>query len=230
MSNMSQRTKIILNALFLAVLWMLAKRFGGGLITRFPALAYDKTTFVHRQALAACIPWVVFSIYWEIAARNATAAKKSESKTSRGLHILLANLALALEIAPIHGLGRFVATSLPISVVGFTVETLGLCMTIWARRHLGGNWSGEISIKVEHQLIRSGPYKRLRHPIYTGLLAMYIGTAIVTGTWLAIAGLAVALFAYWRKISLEETNLHGAFGAEYDSYRRQTWAVVPGIF
>jgi hypothetical protein len=100
MSNMSQRTKIILNVLFLAVLWMLAKRFGGGLITRFPALAYDKTTFVHRQALAACIPWVVFSIYWEIAARNAAAAKKSESKISRGLHILLANLALALEIAP----------------------------------------------------------------------------------------------------------------------------------
>jgi len=105
-----------------------------------------------------------------------------------------------------------------------------LFLAIWARRALGRNWSGEISIKVEHQLVRSGPYKLLRHPIYTGLLAMYAGAALVTGTWLAILGLAMAAFAYWRKIRLEEENLNVAFGAEYDAYRRETWALVPGLF
>jgi hypothetical protein len=72
------------------------------------------------------------------------------------------------------------------------VEAMGLLLAIWALRHLGRNWSGEITIKVELQLIRSGPYKLLRHPIYTGLLAIYAGTVLVTGEWLAIIGLAMA--------------------------------------
>ena len=113
---------------------------------------------------------------------------------------------------------------------GLAVEATGLFLAIWARRHLGRNWSGEITIKVEHQLIRSGPYRLLRHPIYTGLLAMYAAPALVTGEWLAVIGLAVAGFAYWRKIWLEETTLYGAFGADYDAYRRTTWALVPGLF
>ena len=78
-------------------------------------------------------------------------------------------------------------------------------------------------------MTRSG-YKRLRHPIYTGLLAMYAGIAIVTGEWLAAAGFAMAVFAYWRKLRLEETNLNVAFGAEYDAYRRESWALLPGLF
>src|SRR5262249_40235736 len=77
---------------------------------------------------------------------------------------------------------------------------------------------------------RSGPYKWLRHPIYTGILVMYVGTALVTGEWLAILGLAMVTFAYWRKIRLEEANLNTAFGADYDAYRRETWALVPGLF
>jgi len=59
---------------------------------------------------------------------------------------------------------------------------------------------------------------------------MYVGGALVTGEWLAMIGVALALFAYWRKIRLEEANLHSAFGANYDAYRQATWALVPGIF
>jgi protein-S-isoprenylcysteine O-methyltransferase Ste14 len=79
-------------------------------------------------------------------------------------------------------------------------------------------------------LIRSGPYKLIRHPIYTGLLAMYVGTALVTGRWLAIVGLALAVFAYWRKIRLEGANRNVAFGTDYDAYSRETWVLVPGVF
>jgi protein-S-isoprenylcysteine O-methyltransferase Ste14 len=59
---------------------------------------------------------------------------------------------------------------------------------------------------------------------------MYAGTALVTGTWLAVAGFALAVFAYARKIRLEEANLNVAFGAEYETYRRESWALVPGLF
>jgi protein-S-isoprenylcysteine O-methyltransferase Ste14 len=59
---------------------------------------------------------------------------------------------------------------------------------------------------------------------------MYLGVVLVTGEWLAIAGLLVVMFAYWRKIRLEEKNLNVAFGEEYNAYRRDTWALVPGVF
>jgi len=79
-------------------------------------------------------------------------------------------------------------------------------------------------------LIRSGPYRRLRHPIYAGLLAMYAGPALATGEWLALIGVAIAGLAYWRKIRLEEANLETAFGGDYEVYRRETWVLVPGVF
>jgi protein-S-isoprenylcysteine O-methyltransferase Ste14 len=163
-------------------------------------------------------------------AKGAAVVKNSESKASRGFHVFLANVAVLLEIAPIRGLGRLLPLTFLSLAAGLGVEFLGLSLAIWARRALGSNWSGEISIKVEHQSIRSGPYRRLRHPIYTGLLAMYVGTAVVTGTGLAVVGVAMAGFAYWRKIRLAEKSLDSAFGAEYENYRRATWALVPGLF
>lgn len=208
---------------------VLATLFGGHIVAKVPAFAFDHTPTGRRQLRFACIPWVLFSLYWEVAVRNSAAAVISESQASRGFHLVLSNVAVLLEIAPFRGLGRFLPASYLFIAVGLAVELMGLFLAIWARRCLGRNWSGEISIKVEHTLIRFGPYKLLRHPIYTGLLAMYVGTALVTGRWLAIVGLALAVFAYWRKIRLEEANLNVAFGADYDAYRRETWALVPGV-
>lgn len=192
--------------------------------------APDKALLAHRpMLLAAAGLFVLLSIYWEIAARHASDASRSESKVSRSFHVFLVNAAIVLEIVPIHGLGRFVPVSLWIMSAGLALELFGLVLAIWARRHLGRNWSGEITIKVEHELIRSGPYRRLRHPIYTGLLAMYAGVLLVTGEWLALIGFVVVGLAYWRKIRLEEANLNVAFGGSYDAYRRESWALVPGI-
>ena len=192
--------------------------------------APDKALLAHRPLLlAAAGAFILMGIYWEIAAKHVSEAKKSESKGSRSFHVFLVNAAIVLEILPIHGLGRFVPVSTWIMSAGLAVEIFGLIMAIWARRHLGRNWSGEITIKVEHELIRSGPYRRLRHPIYTGFLAMYAGILLVTGEWLAVIGFIMVGLAYWRKIRLEEANLNVAFGAGYDAYRRESWALVPGI-
>jgi protein-S-isoprenylcysteine O-methyltransferase Ste14 len=107
---------------------------------------------------------------------------------------------------------------------------LGLALAIWSRRCLGRYWSGKITIKVEHRLVRSGPYRVVRHPIYTALLSLYAGTAIVSGELHALIGLALVIYAYLRKIRLEEANLMKAFGAEYRDYRRETWDLLPGVF
>jgi protein-S-isoprenylcysteine O-methyltransferase Ste14 len=192
-------------------------------LASIPAFVPDRALLGHGGFLVACMAgWALFSVYWESSAKNVAVAKSSESRASRRLHVLLANVALVLEIAPIHGLGRFVPATPLIMSAGIAVEAAGLFLAIWARRHLGRNWNGEISIKVEHQLIRSGPYRLSRHPIYTGLLAMYAGVALVTGEWLAVIGVAMAAFAYWRKIRLEEATLVAAFGEEYAAYRRTT--------
>jgi protein-S-isoprenylcysteine O-methyltransferase Ste14 len=74
-----------------------------------------------------------------------------------------------------------------------------------------------------------GPYRFVRHPIYTALLAMYAGAATVSGQLHALIGLALAVFAYLRKIRLEEANLMNAFGADYRDYRRETGALFPGL-
>src|SRR6185437_797564 len=100
-----------------------------------------------------------------------------------------------LEIAPIHGLGRIIPVLVWVMAAGLALEASGLFFAIWARHHLGRHWSGEITIKVGHDLIRSGPYRYLRHPIYTGVLAMYSGILLVTCEWLA---LPASLLWRWR--------------------------------
>lgn len=194
-------------------------------------LATDQTWHrYNRFWVCSVLGWCGFSLYWDAAAKKAGPSKESESRGSRGVHVVLANVALLMEVIPVRGLGRFVPVSVLFMGVGLAVQAAGLSIAVWARRHLGRNWSGAIAIKVEHRLIRSGPYRVLRHPIYTGILTMYAGTTLVTGEWLAVIGLAMAIFAYWRKLRLEDAVLAGAFGAEYDAYRRDTWALVPGLF
>ena len=182
------------------------------------------------QFLFAALPWVILSVYWEHAAKTAAPAKSSESSPSRAVHVVLTNGAILLGVIQIPAIPRFLPLNAPTLAIGLTISLLGLALAIWARRILGKHWSGRITIKVDHELIRTGPYRLIRHPIYTGILAMYTGTAIVSGSCLALLALAMALFAYARKIRLEEANLRTAFGPAYDSYSRESKALIPGLF
>jgi protein-S-isoprenylcysteine O-methyltransferase Ste14 len=84
-------------------------------------------------------------------------------------------------------------------------------------------------IKADHQLVTSGPYRLIRHPIYTAILALAGGTAIVSAQLRGALGFAVFAFVYWRKLRLEEAMLAETFGAEWSSYRQRSWALVPGL-
>jgi len=174
--------------------------------------------------------WVVFSLYWEIAAANSAADKSSEATSSRALHVFMANAAVLLLFLRIPALtARFLPARLSFFLIGLALQGFALLLAIQARRHLGRNWSGRITIKVGHELVTSGPYRIIRHPIYTGILGLYAGTAIVIGEWHAAVGLAVAVVTYWRKMRLEEANLAGAFGPAWTDYRSSTWALLPGL-
>src|SRR5262249_286857 len=114
--------------------------------------------------------------------------------------------------------------------IAVAIQAAFLLLAIWARRHLGRNWSAEVRIAVDHHLTRTGPYRWLRHPIYTAMLGMFMGTAIASGQYHGLLGLTLLFVAYLRKTRLEEQILQQTFGAEYDAYRRGTWALVPLLF
>ncbi len=181
--------------------------------------------------MASIAMWCVIEIYWDVAKKKSAPAAESESRGSRRVHLALTLAAQLLIFLPVPDLRqRWLPASLLVSLAGLTLNAIGLVLAIWARRCLGRFWSGEITIKVEHQLIRCGPYRLLRHPIYTALLALYLGTAIVSGELHALIGFVLVVLAYLRKIRLEEANLRKAFGAEYESYRGQSWALLPGLY
>lgn len=180
----------------------------------------------------ALILWVLFSIYWTVASKNSAKSQSSESKASTAFHQIVLNAALLLLFIPLPGLrGWFLPQEFHFLVaVGVVVQIGGFILAVWARRHLGRNWAAEVRIGEGHELVRTGPYRALRHPIYTAMLVMFIGTAISSGQYHALLGVALLVVAYLRKTRLEENILRQTFGPEWDTYQRDTWRLVPLVF
>lgn len=180
------------------------------------------------------IAFCLFGIYWETAARNASKANVSESRISRWIHLALVSAGqILIYLSAFRSLAlsqRWLPQNLILIAAGLALQSLGLLLAIWARQLLGRNWSGNITIKVEHELIRGGPYRFVRHPIYTALLLIYAGATIVSGELNALIGLALLIVAYLRKIHLEEANLIAAFGDDYRAYSSETKALFPGLY
>ena len=185
-----------------------------------------------NRVLPALVLWLIFSAYWSIAGLNAAPTATSESRGSTVAHQVLLNGALILLFWEAPGLtGWFLPRRWHFLVpVGVIVQVGFMLLAVWARRYLGRNWSAEVRIAADHQLVRNGPYRLLRHPIYTAMLGMFLGTAIASSQYHALVGLAILALAYLRKTRLEEQILGQTFGAEYDAYRRDTWALVPMVF
>lgn len=210
---------------------MIAAGIVGVFIARRIPKAVHTQLALSAEMLVSVTLWVLFSVYWSIAAKDSAPAKTSESKWSRQLHLILVNGALLLLVLPIPGLTRrFLPSSHILVAAGLIIQAAFILLAVWARRHLGSNWSGEVRIAAEHQLVRSGPYRLIRHPIYTAVLGMYCGTSLVSGEIHAPIALVIVTLAYWRKIHLEEQALSKTFGSDFDAYRRDSWALVPLLF
>jgi protein-S-isoprenylcysteine O-methyltransferase Ste14 len=182
--------------------------------------------------IMCAVLWVCFMSYWSAAAKTAAPSKSSESAASRRTHVRLMNAGLILLFIPsIWVLGdRFLPDSVWLIALGLGIQVGAGTLGVWARLHLGRNWSGAITVAEEHQLVRSGPYRTIRHPIYTAMIGMFVGSAIAIGEWHSVLGVALIVIAYARKIPLEEQSLRGAFGNAYDEYRRSSWALIPGVY
>ena len=124
---------------------------------------------------------------------------------------------------------RLLPDTQAVNLCGLTITTAGLVFAIWARFMLGRNWSGTVTVKAGHELIRGGPYRFVRHPIYSGILVGLLGTAIGGGTLPSLIGLVIAFCGLRMKWRTEERFMAELFGAQYSQYTREVKAVIPGL-
>jgi len=124
---------------------------------------------------------------------------------------------------------RFVPGAQIYVVCGLLLTVAGVAFAIWARFALGRNWSGTVTIKQDHVLIRHGPYRFVRHPIYSGILLAMAGTALGYGRTPCLIGLGTALLSLWIKARKEEEFMIEQFGEQYSRYRREVKALIPSL-
>jgi protein-S-isoprenylcysteine O-methyltransferase Ste14 len=177
--------------------------------------------------------WLAWGFYWLIAAADVKTTARSESAISRAAHLVplaIAGILLAARRLPIPFLyAHFVEPTLRTFWLGAGIVAGGLALAVWARAILGRNWSGTVTLKQDHELIRSGPYRFVRHPIYTGLLLGFLGTAIAQTQWRGLIALLIVFVALWRKLRHEERWLGEMFGADYAKYRSEVAALIPFV-
>ena len=178
--------------------------------------------------------WAAWGLYWFVAARDVKATSRRASARAQLLHagplVLCAALFFWRRLAPEMLDRRFLPQSAELEAIGTLVVAAGLGFAVWARHHLGRNWSSVVELKSDHALIRTGPYRLVRHPIYAGLLLALFGTALVAGEWRGLLAFGLALIAVCFRVRAEDTLMAQAFGAVYEAYRQKTPALVPFLF
>lgn len=175
--------------------------------------------------------WLAFGLYWLWAARDGKKTQRRQAPAERLLHIgfMAFGFVLLYSADPRFGAlnRRFLPDQPWIGVLGAALALAGVAFAIWARWHIGKNWSGTVTIKQEHELIRTGPYRHIRHPIYTGILLAVVGTVIAIGEYRALVGFGVILIGFIAKAKREESFLATQFGPAFDEHRRQTGFFLP---
>jgi protein-S-isoprenylcysteine O-methyltransferase Ste14 len=176
--------------------------------------------------------WAVFFAYWYISARRTKPVCERQSRQAqmawRGPlifgYVLLAFAPWGSHDARLlpHGAGWGPA--------GAALAVAGLAFCIWARRTLGGNWSGTVTLKQDHELIQQGPYRLVRNPIYTGMLVMLLGTALWVGRWSAAPALVLAVIGFVIKLRQEEAFMRRQFPEAYAAYSKRVKRLIPFVY
>ena len=175
--------------------------------------------------------WAGFLVVWSLWAIWTKPTERRESAGSRFSYTLFVLAGFYLLFARRVGLSWLNRPILPpagwVTALAVAMTAAGLLFAIWARAHLGGNWSGTVTMKVGHELVRSGPYRWVRHPIYSGIFLAVLGMALERRQLRGLVALALIYAGFFRKIRKEEQFMHTLFGPGYDEYRRTTGALIP---
>ncbi len=179
--------------------------------------------------------WVLLGVVWLGAAPFSRKTVRRESIGSR-LRYLVPVLVAAGLIVGAERLGvpwlddRFIPATPLWGALSVGLTALGVAFALWARRTLGRNWSGTVTLKEGHELVRTGPYALVRNPIYTGFLVAGLGTALCLGTVRVFLGLFVIAASFIIKMRTEERFMRGRFGEAYEDYRKKVRALIPYLW
>jgi protein-S-isoprenylcysteine O-methyltransferase Ste14 len=177
------------------------------------------------------VVWIVFLVYWNIKAVDTKTTQRLESAASRILRVFIFLIAIVLLSLPGIPLPWLYVHLWPAGLwpfwLGAAITIAGLLFAVWARAHLGRNWSRSVTIKQGHELITTGPYAMVRHPIYTGILIGFLGMAIAITQVRGFVAFALIVLALWLKLRMEEQWMRSQFGETYATYAHRTAALVP---
>jgi protein-S-isoprenylcysteine O-methyltransferase Ste14 len=179
--------------------------------------------------------WLAWMVVWMIWALRTKQARQ-RLKFAEALPYMVptaigAYLAFAeSKVLRTMGLWRISITPASwVMILGVALTAAGLLFAIWARLYLGKNWSGLVTVKIEHELVRTGPYRFVRHPIYSGILLALIGTSLCRRNLWGFAGVVLMWLGFWIKSRFEERFMVETFGSQYEDYRRTTGALIPRL-
>ena len=172
------------------------------------------------------VGWAVFWLYWLVAAFSMKRGRVQWSRELRIRVVLVVLVIVFVRLGVFRGHG--IDSDPWRAAVGLVLFALGLGFAVWARVHIARNWGTPMTQKAEPELVTSGPYRLVRHPIYSGILLAGVGTAVALNwVWLALVILPAVFFIYSARV--EERYLTEQFPDEYPAYKRSTKMLVPYI-
>ena len=185
-----------------------------------------------EQALQmAVVLWYVLALVWLVMWFGMKRAKRSETAWERVQHVVPVLVAFWLLFErhwPLLEL-RLLPETPGVLWAGVLMTALGVGIGVWARLSLGTNWSGMVTLKKDHELIRTGLYKRIRHPIYTGILVGFLGTELIKGQVRGLLGFLILWLSFYFKARREEIFLRQEFGEGFEEHARHTGMFLPKL-
>jgi protein-S-isoprenylcysteine O-methyltransferase Ste14 len=194
-------------------------------------LMYGFSTLANALIVAL---WIVWLVVWTTAAFFVKRTRRREPfgpmllervPVVAGTLVLIGSHRLAPALTQ-----RFIVETPGIAFAALVMVVAGMTFAYWARAHLGRNWSGQVMVKENHTLITSGPYRWVRHPIYSGMTMALVGTALASGAPYGFLGLALILFGFLVRVGQEEALMRETFPADYPEYSRRTARLIPGVY
>jgi protein-S-isoprenylcysteine O-methyltransferase Ste14 len=171
------------------------------------------------------VVWGAFWIYWLVSSTNTKESTPRRGWRLRGVSLGIIVVA-SLAIRRVHGSSSLAIHSGLLEAVGTIVFVSGLAFAVWARIHLGRNWGVPMTQRAEPELVTSGPYRYVRHPIYTGILMGLLGTALAINLYYLIALAALAGYFVFSA-TVEERNMTAVFPVQYPEYKAHTKMLIP---
>jgi protein-S-isoprenylcysteine O-methyltransferase Ste14 len=194
----------------------------------------NQAAVMERLLETAVVLWMVLVVVWVVGALRTKRTVQSQSSASQLLYTAILVVGVYLIFAKQSGIAwldrQLFPATVPIALAGLLAVLMGVAFSVWARLMLGGNWSNRVTVKEDHTLVRTGPYRIVRHPIYSGILLGMLGSALQRGGIRCFVGVLICGFSFWLKTRAEERFMVQSFGEQYLQYRHRVKALAPFIF